>query len=105
MSGLAIAIIGLWALAIGAVLLTQRWFSGKRLRQRRGLSAAAPSPWQKAAPGQVNRAVRQQLMRLLNGDRNTAERLLQDARFRYPGKSENWYWEKVVYDLRRDRRA
>jgi hypothetical protein len=55
--------------------------------------------------GKVRRGTQQTLMTLLNGDRKTANRLLQDARFRYPGNAEHWYWEKVIYDLKRDRRT
>ncbi|NJN85799.1 MAG: hypothetical protein HC881_05150 [Leptolyngbyaceae cyanobacterium SL_7_1] len=55
--------------------------------------------------GTVRRETRKTLMALLNGDRKTADRLLQQARFQHPGKSENWYWEKVAYDLKRDRRS
>lgn len=43
------------------------------------------------------------LILLLNGDRQTAERLLRNARLRYPDKSEQWLFEKVIYDLTRDR--
>jgi hypothetical protein len=40
---------------------------------------------------------------MLQGDRETAERLLQSLRYKYPDKSEGWYWEKAVSDLERDR--
>jgi len=42
------------------------------------------------------------LLKAVNGDRKTARRLLEQARFKYPGKSERWYREKVIYDLGRD---
>jgi uncharacterized protein HemX len=29
---------------------------------------------------------------------------LKAARKRYPGRSEQWYLEKIIYDLERDRR-
>ncbi|MBD2040685.1 tetratricopeptide repeat protein [Microcoleus sp. FACHB-672] len=44
------------------------------------------------------------LINLLNGNRSAAERLIEQTRYKNPGKSENWYWEKVIYDLERDRR-
>lgn len=47
--------------------------------------------------------VRQRLFTLVQGNWNLAERLLESARYNYPGQSENWYWEKVIYDLERDR--
>lgn len=36
-------------------------------------------------------------------DSGTADRLIASARRRNPGKSESWYLEKVLYDLRRGR--
>lgn len=42
------------------------------------------------------------LLKAANGDRKAALRLLEQARFKYPGKSERWYREKVIYDLGRD---
>jgi hypothetical protein len=43
------------------------------------------------------------LLRAVGGDRKLAKRLLDQARWRYPDKSERWYAEKVLYDLDRDR--
>ncbi len=37
------------------------------------------------------------------GNKALAKRLLAQAKVRYPGKSERWYVEKVIYDLERDR--
>lgn len=48
--------------------------------------------------------LQQQLLSMLNGDRRTAQRLLNDCRRSHPGMSADWYLEKVIYDLRRDRR-
>jgi uncharacterized protein HemY len=45
------------------------------------------------------------LLKLVNGDRRTAERLLTHLQERYPEKSEQWRIEKAIWDLRRDRRA
>ena len=42
------------------------------------------------------------LLKAANGDRQAALRLVEQARFKYPGKSERWYREKVIYDLSRD---
>jgi hypothetical protein len=33
------------------------------------------------------------------------ERLLETARRNTPDRSEQWYWEKILYDLERDRRV
>jgi hypothetical protein len=43
------------------------------------------------------------LLAAVKGDTKLAERLLEQARFKYPGKSETWYVEKVIYDINRDR--
>jgi hypothetical protein len=51
-----------------------------------------------------NRALQGDLLTLLKGDVPAAKRLLLQQRQRNPGKSDNWYLEKVIYDLERDRR-
>jgi|AGSF01.1.fsa_nt_gi hypothetical protein len=43
------------------------------------------------------------LWQAVRGDKALAERLLNHAREKHPGKSERWYAEKVIYDLRRGR--
>ncbi|HBW88407.1 MAG TPA: hypothetical protein DEG17_05875 [Cyanobacteria bacterium UBA11149] len=48
--------------------------------------------------------LRRRLFPLVHGDWNLAERLLGLARKKHPGHSEDWYWEKVIYDLERDHR-
>ncbi|MEB3210009.1 MAG: hypothetical protein VKL39_01585 [Leptolyngbyaceae bacterium] len=42
------------------------------------------------------------LVRAVRGDKALARRLLQQARLKYPGKSDRWYVEKVIYDAQRD---
>jgi Tfp pilus assembly major pilin PilA len=42
------------------------------------------------------------LLQATKGNKALAKRLLEDAKLRYPGKSERWYLEKVLYDLQRD---
>lgn len=43
------------------------------------------------------------LLEAVKGDRALAKRLLEHAKFKYPGKSDRWYVEKIIYDLERDR--
>jgi cytochrome c-type biogenesis protein CcmH/NrfG len=50
----------------------------------------------------VDERVRRQTIALMNNDMERIERLLENARQRTPGKSEQWYWEKILYDLERD---
>lgn len=47
--------------------------------------------------------IERKLLKLLGGDRKTANRLIQQSRRRYPDKSNDWHWEKAIYDLERDR--
>lgn len=51
----------------------------------------------------ANPRLQQKLVRLLHDDRAAASRLVAQAQIRYPGQSPNWYVEKVIYDLQRDR--
>jgi uncharacterized protein HemY len=44
------------------------------------------------------------LIARLDGDIATAERLIDQAKLNYPGMPENWYCERVLDDLERDRR-
>jgi replication-associated recombination protein RarA len=53
----------------------------------------------------VKRETEKQLLRLLNGDRRTALRLVENMKLRNPDKTEQWCWEKVIFDLQRDRRS
>ncbi len=50
-----------------------------------------------------NRQLQSHLLNLLQGDVPTAKRLLQYQRRMHPGNSDNWYLEKVIWDLERDR--
>jgi hypothetical protein len=50
------------------------------------------------------RELQNQLYGMLGGDRERAERLVNQAKEKHPGMSEDWYWEKAIADLGRDRR-
>ena len=50
-----------------------------------------------------NRELQGKLLAILHGDIPTAKRLLKQQRKSSPGRSDNWYLEKVIYDLERDR--
>lgn len=45
----------------------------------------------------------QELLKLMNGDRKGANRLLEGVKKRNPGRSPQWCYEKVIFDLTRDR--
>ena len=40
---------------------------------------------------------------VLVGNWNIAQSLVERLMQRYPDKAENWYWEKAIYDIERDR--
>lgn len=52
---------------------------------------------------QASPRLQQKLLRLLHNDWDTANRLLSKVKMKNPNKSVNWYVEKVIYDLERDR--
>lgn len=52
---------------------------------------------------QASGKLQKKLMRLLHDDRETANRLLSQAKLKHPNKSVDWYADKVIYDLERDR--
>lgn len=52
---------------------------------------------------QASRNLQIKLLQLLNGDRHTANRLIALAKARNPDKSIDWWVEKVIFDLQRDR--
>ncbi len=68
-------------------------------RQRISLNLAEQIQQQ----GRLDRKLERRLLQLLRGDRTAAKRLIERAKEKNPGRSENWYWEKVIYDLERDR--
>jgi tetratricopeptide (TPR) repeat protein len=51
----------------------------------------------------TNNILRQRLLRLVGGYWEIAQRLIEQAEFYYPGMSEEWYMEKVIADLERER--
>lgn len=55
-------------------------------------------------PVRVNPEVEQRLIAMVNGDRETAHRLVAREKVRYAGKPEQWYWEAAIESLRRDRK-
>ncbi len=50
-----------------------------------------------------NRYLQSDLLILVKGDVAAAKRLLAQQRRKNPGQSDNWYLEKVIWDLERDR--
>ncbi|MEA5468571.1 tetratricopeptide repeat protein, partial [Spirulina sp. 06S082] len=56
-----------------------------------------------STPYVQSNASHRQLLTLVGGHWSLAERLIGQAKYDYPGKSETWYLEKVICDIERDR--
>lgn len=52
---------------------------------------------------QASRKLQKKLLLLLHDERALANRLLNQVKLKNPHKSVDWYVEKVIYDLERDR--
>lgn len=52
---------------------------------------------------QPNRELHERLLRMVGGNLDIAERLIDLAKQKYPDRPEEWYWAKVIEDLERDR--
>ena len=49
-------------------------------------------------------SLQKKLISLVGGNSDIAQRLIMNIRTKYPEKNELWCWEKVIFDLERDRR-
>ncbi|MFB2923424.1 tetratricopeptide repeat protein [Aerosakkonema funiforme] len=100
-------------IAIGAIpLLGQNFFGNYDLtikqdvvefRVRSKTPATKSEKFTENPRVKVSNELQNKLLTLVGGNWATAERLVEQERRKNPGKSENWYWEKVIYDLERDR--
>jgi hypothetical protein len=59
--------------------------------------------WQKKSV--VDPDTRRRTIVMAGHDMERIERLLDIARRNDPDRSEQWYWEKILYDMERDRRV
>jgi hypothetical protein len=63
--------------------------------------------WRRRGGVSKTRTLRSEYRRLLNMPRDEADanigRHLESLKDKYPGRSEEWYLEKMIYDLERDR--
>jgi hypothetical protein len=96
-------VIGLLLFVVMMGLLVWFWRRSVRGGKGRTRRSAVAQPSMGAGYAKVRGSTQRRLIRLLNGDQRTAQRLLNQARLRYPNHDENWYWEKVIFDLERDR--
>jgi Zn-dependent protease len=52
---------------------------------------------------QVHPETRKRAIALAGYEKQRIERLLNSVRLKNPDRSEQWYWEKIIYDMERDR--
>ncbi|HZG40807.1 MAG TPA: hypothetical protein VEZ50_19185 [Nodosilinea sp.] len=92
----------LFAIALLVVLVL--WLKRRPRRPKQGYRLNTP-----AAPTAPTRPVRsrteKELLRLVGGNRAVAERLVEQVQLRNPHHSEQWCWEKAIYDIQRDRHS
>jgi hypothetical protein len=60
--------------------------------------------WVEDSAGGSGNRMKNRLVSLLSGDTAAADRLIEQAKQNYPGMPEDWYWERAIADLERDRR-
>ncbi len=89
----------IFALAIGAVVTVAYFFY-----QLLDLGEQRPKPRRKTARSiAVNRRAPYKVLLLLHDDHAVADRLFAHVRGMNPKQSEKWCWDKVLWDLERDR--
>jgi hypothetical protein len=101
--------IVLAGVAVGGIVIGTALNSGKN--QDNTKISSARSNWSHSSQNQVvtknidqvRGKLQKKLLTLLHNDRNAANRLLAQAQVKYPNKTIDWYAEKVIYDLERDR--
>lgn len=82
---------------------TELWCVEKALSDMAEERRHAVAERQSTTP-HVSREVQNKLLSMVNGDSRMADRLLDHARKHNAHRTEQWVWEKVIYDLERDRR-
>ena len=90
-------------LVIALVLAVVSWLTGYQLPITRRPASGRHNSNPRALG--VSRQTRRQLLGLVGGKANVAQRLVEDVKMRNPGRTEQWCWEKAIYDIERDRRA
>ncbi|MGB3299116.1 MAG: hypothetical protein WBA76_12665 [Phormidesmis sp.] len=97
-------------IAIALLLALTSWLTGYRLpinlptpKGRAGSRGGRSSSIQRDRG--VARSTRSTLLRLVGGNAAVAQRLVRDLQVHNPGRTEQWCWEKAIYDVERDRRV
>ncbi|MBD2230615.1 hypothetical protein [Phormidium tenue] len=89
-------------LAIALIIALIFWLNRRQGRRR---PAAYRSPTVTAPSRSVRGPTQRQLLRLVGGNQAVAERLVEQVQLRNPSQSEQWCWEKAIYDIHRDRHS
>jgi hypothetical protein len=90
----------LFIVAIISLLAYLAWYRSQqqevqRRRRRLAMFAEAPEP--------TSPALQNQLIQMLGGDWQEAERLVSRARFGHPRHSESYYWYRAIRQLQQSR--
>ncbi|AFY54906.1 hypothetical protein Riv7116_2390 [Rivularia sp. PCC 7116] len=72
----------------------------KKRQSRSSFSTQPPYPTPEPT---ADAHLQNQLFTLLGGDKPTANRLVKQLKQNHPDMSENWYWQRAIADLERDR--
>lgn len=70
-------------------------------QNRRGTHLVKEKP---TVANQVHPETRKRTLSMAGHDLKRIERLLNSTRLKHPDRSEQWHWEKILYDMERDRR-
>lgn len=93
---LAIAALGSAGIGVALTAVHERSRPANKRTSNRRFSAPTNAP-------KASSKLQRKLLRLLHEDQRVADRLMTQSALKYPGKSSDWYAEKVIYDLERDR--
>lgn len=101
-----IAIILVILLAIfSIILLPQNQSNNRLLKKQNNKNKVQINNFSKSSNNSVNKIkLEKQLLKLLNNDRQAMQRLINYLKQKHPAQKEEWYWEKAIFDLERDRR-
>ena len=72
-------------------------------KKRQSRSFSTQPPYSNTEPREEDTHLQSQLFALVGGDTAIANRLVEQLKQNHPGMSENWYWQRAIADLERDR--
>lgn len=96
------------SLLLAIALLAALFFWLRRRQAGRrpgGYRLTTPEPAAATTRRSVRGPTQRELLRLVGGNRDVATRLVEQVQLRNPNHSEQWCWEKAIYDIQRDRHS